>query len=118
MRAMKTIVLVEDDLAIQDAMQLIFYEPEYQLFVCSNAEEVLSGSVLLPDIYLIDKQLSGFDGLELCRILKSEEKTKAIPIIILSASTNLQQSALQAGADCAVEKPFKIEFLQEKFLCF
>jgi DNA-binding response OmpR family regulator len=110
---MKTILLVEDDPSIQDAMQLIFQEPEYQLFICCNGEEALFENKIVPDIYLIDKQLSGFDGLELCRLFKTNEQTKAIPVVLLSASPNIHKLALEAGADDAVEKPFKIELLQE-----
>jgi DNA-binding response OmpR family regulator len=113
---MKTILLVEDDPSIQDAMQLVFLEPEYRLLVCSRAEEVLRRNKLVPDIYLIDKRLSGYNGLELCRMLKSDEKTKNVPVIILSALPNIKELAAEAGADGAIEKPFKIQLLLEKIL--
>ncbi|MFJ1267072.1 PleD family two-component system response regulator [Legionella lytica] len=111
---MKVIVLVEDDPSIQDAMQLIFQEPEYKLLLCGKAEEVFAENMLVPDVYLIDKQLSGFDGLELCRILKMNARTQAIPVIILSASPNIKELALEIGANDVLEKPFKIQSLKEK----
>jgi DNA-binding response OmpR family regulator len=111
---MKIILLVEDDLSIQDAMQLIFQEPEYKLLLCSKAEEVLAENMPVPDVYLIDKQLSGSDGIELCRVLKRNERTKAVPVIILSASPNIKELALEIGANDVLEKPFKIQSLKEK----
>ncbi|USQ14791.1 response regulator [Legionella lytica] len=111
---MKIILLVEDDPSIQDAMQLVFQEPEYKLLLCSKAEEVLAENMPVPDVYLIDKQLSGFDGIELCRILKMNERTKAVPVIILSASPNIKELALELGANDVLEKPFKIQSLKEK----
>lgn len=111
---MKTILLLEDDPSIQDAMQLIFHEPDYQIIICSDAEEIISKNIRVPDLYLIDKQLSGIDGLELCRILKTREKNKSVPIIMLSASPNIKHLAVEAGADSALEKPFKIAHLLEQ----
>ncbi len=111
---MKIILLVEDDPSIQDAMQLIFPEPEYKLLIFSAAEDVLEENMLIPDVYLIDKQLSGFDGIELCHVLKRNERTKAIPVIILSASPNIKELALEFGANDVIEKPFNIQHLKEK----
>ncbi|MBV8803066.1 MAG: response regulator [Gammaproteobacteria bacterium] len=111
---MKTILLVEDDPSIQDALRLIFNTPEFCLIVCDNAEEIFLKNMQIPDIYLVDKQLSGRNGLELCRFLKTNEKTKSIPVIMLSAAPNIRQLAEEAGADDAIEKPFKISQLQEK----
>ena len=111
---MITILFIEDDLSIREAMHLIFVEPEYRLIICSCPEEVISNNMLVPDVYLIDKQLSGFDGLELCRKLKSLEKTKNVPVVMLSAAPNIKQMAAEAGADYAVEKPFKVQLLKEK----
>ncbi|WP_133137039.1 response regulator [Legionella rowbothamii] len=111
---MKTILLVEDDPSIQDAMQLIFQELEYKLLLCTKAEDVLAENMPVPDVYLIDKQLSGFDGIELCRILKRNERTKAVPVIILSASPNIKELALEIGANYVLQKPFKIQLLKEK----
>jgi DNA-binding response OmpR family regulator len=113
---MKTILLVEDDPSIQDAVQLIFTRPEYRLIICGNAKEAMAENMVIPDLYLVDKQLSGVDGLKLCRILKAGERTRDVPVIMLSAAPNIMQLAAEAGADDAVEKPFKIRVLREKVL--
>lgn len=113
---MKTIVLVEDDFSIQEAMRFIFPAPTYCLIVHKNAEKVLSDKLIVPDVYLIDKQLSGFDGLDLCRILKSHAQTQNVPIIILSAFPNIKGLAEEAGADYTIEKPFRVSHLLKTVL--
>jgi DNA-binding response OmpR family regulator len=67
----------------------------------------------LPDLFLLDRQLSGVDGLDVCRFLKSQEETKHIPVIIISATSNVVRHALQAGADDVIEKPFLIAELRK-----
>jgi len=111
---MKRIVLVDDDPAIQDALQMIFSGTPYQFDVCSTGEQVLAMKGDLPDLFLIDKQLSGVDGLQVCRTLKSGEHSKHIPVIVLSATPNIEALAAEAGADDVLEKPFHIKVLTEK----
>ena len=62
---------------------------------------------------MIDKQLSGVDGLDICRFLKSQPETKDIPVIIISASPNIKGLSLQAGAHDTLEKPFHLRTLRE-----
>lgn len=64
---MKVILLVKDDLSIQDAMRLVFDESEFRLIICNNAEEAFYEDIPIPDLYIIDKQLPGTNGLELCQ---------------------------------------------------
>lgn len=61
------------------------------------------------DLYILDKQLSGIDGLDLCRMLKNRDETRHVPVIILSASPNINELANAAGADAVVEKPFELK---------
>lgn len=111
---MKRIILVDDDPATRDALQMIFSTMPYQFDVCSTGEQVLEMTGDLPDLFLIDKQLSGVDGLQVCRTLKSGEHSKHIPVIVLSASPNIELLAAEAGADDVLEKPFHIKALWDK----
>ncbi len=62
----------------------------------------------LPDVALIDVQMPGMDGIEMCRRIKADPKTANIPIILLTAhraSTALKVTGLEAGADDFISKP-------------
>lgn len=109
---MKKIIFADDDPGIRDAINMIF-EGEYDIKIIPNGKPLLNNDFELPDIFLLDKQLSGMDGLEICRFLKSQDKTKHIPVIIISASPNIGYIAKSAGADDALEKPFRIKELRE-----
>jgi DNA-binding response OmpR family regulator len=60
---------------------------------------------------LLDRQLSGQDGLKVCRFLKSQSQTKDIPVIIVSATPGIGKLAQEAGADDFIEKPFQMKEL-------
>ncbi|PZF71837.1 response regulator [Taibaiella soli] len=110
---MKRIIIVDDDPGLRDAYGAILNENEYQLVFYSDAMPVLNHEFERPDLFLLDKQLSGVDGLDVCRFLKNDKETSDIPIIMLSASPAIERLAADAGADFALEKPFNINALRE-----
>lgn len=109
---MKKIIIIEDDPAIQDATSLIFKKTEYDVIIYRDGSLILSGQFEVPDIFIIDKQLPGADGLEICRYLKNQQSTKNIPVIIMSASPSIDKSYRSAGADDFIEKPYSIKQLR------
>ena len=113
MYQMKRVIIVDDDPAIQDAFRLILERAGYAVTVYHNGTALLEGDFTPPDLIILDKQLSGADGLDICRILKQREATKHIPVIMLSASPYIQWPAREAGADDFLEKPFKLKELME-----
>jgi DNA-binding response OmpR family regulator len=108
---MKRIIVVDDDPGIQDTLEMIFSRAGYEVTVFSGADPVLSGNYERPDAFILDKQLSGADGLDFCRFLKSQESTRHIPIIMLSANMYISRLAKEAGANDFVEKPFQLREL-------
>ncbi|MCC6287407.1 MAG: response regulator [Chitinophagaceae bacterium] len=110
---MKKIIIVDDDPAIQNAFSLIFDPLLYMVTVYSTAAPILNGEYDLPDIYILDKQLSGVNGLDLCIYLKSGAATKHIPVVMISASPDITRLAEYAGAAAALEKPFRMKRLRE-----
>lgn len=110
---MKKIIIVDDDPGIQDAFRLIFSGEDYDVTIFTDGFSFLKNKFQHPDIFIIDKQLSGVDGLDLCLMLKSREDTRHIPVIMLSASPQIQRLAKAAGADESIEKPFRIRNLRE-----
>jgi CheY-like chemotaxis protein len=109
--AFKKIALVEDDPAIMDVLSLLFKTQQMEVTCYINGSALLEKRFEIPDIFLIDKQLSGVDGLEICRHLKSGATTKHIPVIVISASPHVRQQAMIAGANEFIEKPFSNKLL-------
>ncbi len=107
----KKILVADDDPGIRDIFKIIFERAGYEIELKEDGRDVLSNRYNKPDLFLIDKQLSGMDGLDLCRYLKAQASTKNIPVIIVSASPDIGPLARSAGADDYVEKPFELSHL-------
>ena len=103
------ILVVEDEPAIQELIAVNLQHAGHHVIRARDAEGAL-GIVksALPDLLLIDWMLPGMSGVALARQLRQEERTKQIPIILLTArSTETDKIAgLEAGADDYVTKPF------------
>lgn len=110
---MKKIILADDDPSIQESAKMILERVGYEVTGMLNGDTLFDGDYELPDLYILDKQLSGVDGLDICNFLKHGEKTKNIPVLMLSASPHISRLAHQAGADDFLEKPFKMTALRE-----
>lgn len=109
---MKQIILVEDDPAICDGLSIFFETMGIKTTVYHNGNNILAGSYELPDLFLLDKQLSGVDGLDICQYLKSKPESKDIPVIMMSASPSVIKLGKVAGADDVIIKPYKLTDMQ------
>ena len=105
------LIIADDDPGIQDVFQLIFERAGYDVNIYPGGEQLLNNSFEVPDAFILDKQLSGADGLDICRFLKAQDRTKHVPVIMLSANPHIHKMAIEAGADDYLEKPFKIHEL-------
>ncbi|MDQ2720142.1 MAG: response regulator [Bacteroidota bacterium] len=110
----KKILITDDDAGIQDIFRIIFERAGYEVDIFSEAIPILENDFKCPDLFLLDKQLSGHDGLNVCRFLKNQSSTKEIPVIIVSATPGIGEMANAAGADDFIEKPFQIKELLKK----
>lgn len=109
----KKVVIVEDDESISDILRIILEREGYLSVNCRDGNEIFNGTVEIPDLYMIDRQLSGADGLDICKFLKQQEATSDIPIIVLSATPGIERIAKNAGANAFIEKPFSKKTLVE-----
>lgn len=110
---MKRLIVVDDDEGIQDIFSLIFSRAGYKVEVYSAGTPLMEDHLEKPDIFILDKQLSGIDGLDICRFLKHKKETQDVPIIMISANPNIKYLSKEAGADDFLEKPFKMKELLE-----
>jgi DNA-binding response OmpR family regulator len=102
----KKIVVAEDDEGIRDSLKLILEGADYEVEAFPDGEPLLSNEPVPADIYLIDRQLMGVDGLSVCRHLKQHSSSSKTPVIILSATPHIQLMVKNSGADAFIEKPF------------
>ena len=105
--------MIDDDASILDIFKIVFQRAGYAIQGYSNPDVILDNKFEEPDIFIIDKQLSGVDGADVCRFLKQRSPKKNTPVIIFSASTHIDDYAKEAGADDFLEKPFRTKEILE-----
>jgi len=108
------ILVVDDDLDMLDALRFMLEDEGYLVQTTEKgeyAESLRDGNGELPDLILLDVLLSGKDGRTICRTLKSQDETRHIPIVMLSAHPDAEASSKAVGADAFVAKPFTIDLI-------
>ena len=110
----KKIMIADDDPGIVDAVEMLLEFEGYKVTSTVDGATVLDMKEELPDLLLLDIWMSGEDGRDICRKLKATQSTKNIPIIMVSASRDIAASALEAGADDFLAKPFEMDALLAK----
>jgi two-component system phosphate regulon response regulator PhoB len=104
-----TILVVEDEPAIQELIAYNLKQAGHQPLRADNAEQALHlVSNALPDLVLLDWMLPGISGIELAKRLRTDKRTKTVPIIMLTARSEEQDKlvGLDTGADDYITKPF------------
>jgi len=104
-----SILVIDDE---PDLIELVRYNLMKEGFQVSAAPDGESGLAVarreMPDVVVVDLMLPGIDGLEVCRVLRADERTAQIPVIMLTAKTSESDRVvgLEIGADDYVTKPF------------
>jgi len=116
MSSASQILVLDDSPAIVDSLELMmeleglsvskFYKGSDMLDALNVKEK--------PHVILMDMWLSGEDGRDICRHIRGDEQLRDIPVVIMSASRGLGQSALDAGANDFIAKPFDMEDVIER----
>lgn len=112
----KKILAVDDDREIVEVIKIILEDEGYEVSTLTNGKNILNViKALRPDLILLDVMLGGMDGREICRTIKSHEIFKRIPIVMISASHNLQNLLKMPGSpNDFLAKPFDIDHLVMK----
>ena len=117
-RIKKKILVVDDDPGILDVLQIMLEESGYEVETAQDALLIEKKLIVTPDIILLDMWMSGINGKDVCRKLKSESKTRNITIVMISANNDIEKIANESGADAFMSKPFQMNdllALLEKF---
>jgi two-component system phosphate regulon response regulator PhoB len=111
------VLLIEDEREITDPLAYSLGREGYETTVAHDgAEGLRKAQTLLPDLIILDLMLPGLPGEEICRQLRAGERTREIPIIILSAKAEEtdQVVGFSLGADDYVTKPFSVKVLVQR----
>ena len=107
-------MIADDENDIVEVLSLILEDAGYEVCSTANSETAKKVHEYLPDLLLLDIWMKGVDGRDICKYLKSQNVTKNIPIIMISAHNETQKIALEAGANDYITKPFEIDDVLEK----
>ncbi len=109
----RRVVLIEDDTDIAEAISYQLEKAGLQVKVAKTGEEGLEAVRRGADLVLLDLNLPGMDGLEVCRLVRKQATTAHVPIIIVSARADEVDRVLglEMGADDYMVKPFSLKEL-------
>ncbi|HUS17820.1 MAG TPA: response regulator [Chloroflexia bacterium] len=108
------LVVVDDEPAIRSVCADILSDAGYMVSTAENGREVLALVAREPvDLVLMDVMMPVLDGLTTCKLLKQDARTRHIPVVIMSAATNIQSRlcAEHCIASAVVPKPFDFDEL-------
>ena len=110
------VLVIEDEKALVDALVYNLDREGYEVTVAHEGQDGLRKAQAIPDIILLDIMLPGINGIEILRELRGNEKTKSIPVIVVSAKSEEtdQVVGFSMGADDYVTKPFSVKILLQR----
>jgi two-component system phosphate regulon response regulator PhoB len=111
------VLIIEDERALTEVLAYNLQREGYEAVVAHDGQEGLrKAQALLPDLILLDLMLPTVGGLDVCRELRAGERTRDIPIVMLTAKAEEtdQVVGFSLGADDYVTKPFSVKVLLQR----
>jgi CheY-like chemotaxis protein len=108
----KKVLVVDDEQSVRDFFQLMLPAEGFEVLLASNgAEALLMAQKEKPDLVLLDWMMPLMDGLTTLKMLKGNEITQHIPVVMLTAKQQPHDfmEASVEGADAYIAKPFEAE---------
>lgn len=99
------IYIAENDREVQRALKAVLIKRGYEVTIFETGYPIVTMMDEWPDVFLIEIELPGINGLEVCKWLKSHDSSRNIPVIFLSGDPYLKILAASAHADDYIEKP-------------
>jgi DNA-binding response OmpR family regulator len=109
----KTIMVIEDDQDISDALGSILKTKGYSVIPVRQVDDRFDEHFVdsVPQLILLDIWVGGGDGRDVAKKLRSQDITKHIPIIVISANISTPQIAQELDLDDFILKPFDVDHL-------
>jgi CheY-like chemotaxis protein len=108
---MAKILVAEDDRDMQYILHHVLNDAGYSVEVVNEGTKIVNEQVEVPDLFILDQQMPTIDGLALTKYLKINNRTKNVPIIMISAYPESRKRAKKIGVNDFLEKPFQSENL-------
>jgi len=111
------ILVVDDSPFILEIIETILKDSGFEVITADDGEKALNrAKTEAPALMVLELMLPKMNGYEVCKILKSDENFRQIPIIMLTARVNEEdeQKGKDAGADVYMGKPFELDDLVAK----
>ncbi len=106
---MTTILVADDDPDIRELITFKLEQSGYQVASCGDGPSALAAvGRSAPDLLLLDLNMPGMSGLDVCRAVRRDPATATVPVIMLTARTQEAdvEASFSAGADDYIPKPF------------
>jgi CheY-like chemotaxis protein len=110
------ILVVDDEPDVRRLLEVVLGRQGYEVItVGSGLEALVIAQREEPDLILLDIMMEGMDGWEVLKVLKMEERTRTIPVVIVSARVEPRDKirGLQEGAVDYITKPFSVRDVAE-----
>jgi DNA-binding response OmpR family regulator len=110
------ILIADDEEDVKTVLQMYLESRGFEIVTAYDGLDAIEQARReMPDAILLDVMMPTMDGFEVCKTLKGEASTQAIPIVMLSAASHAEsvQKGLSAGAADYVVKPFEPEHLEK-----
>ena len=104
----RRILIIDDDNHILEILEIIFAAEGYSVILSNTGEAVEQLATIQPDLILLDVRIIGHpkSGDEICAELKSNHLYDKLPVILISAESDLEVLANECSADAFIRKPF------------
>jgi DNA-binding response OmpR family regulator len=109
---MSKILLIEDSKTLGAALKTAFEIKGHEVFWVSDGRDAFPAvKKNMPDVILLDLMLPHVSGYDVCKAVKTDNKTYLIPVIVMSTLTKPEQKerAMEAGADHFIDKPYDLK---------
>lgn len=107
------LLVIEDDEGIREMLELVLNYDGHEVIIAKDGAILADLATMKPDIIFLDEWLCKEKGSDLCKKLKANPETAAIPVILISAMMSVEQFSKLAGADGFIRKPFDLSELTQ-----